>query len=53
MRIGVVVDTTLGGFVLWLEADSAVQLAGQLVTIVESREVLRERYLQREAEATP
>ncbi|HSS24739.1 MAG TPA: hypothetical protein VLL82_10135 [Mycobacterium sp.] len=51
--IGVVVDTTMGSFALWLEADNAVQLAGQLVGIVENREVLRERYLQRELEAQP
>ncbi len=41
-------DTTLGGFVLWLQADNAVQLAGQLVTIVENRDRLREAYAERE-----
>lgn len=41
--VGVVVDTTLGGFVLWLATEHAVQLAGQLVTIVDNRDLLRER----------
>ena len=45
--IGVVLDTTAGGFALWLGADDAVALAGQIVTIVENLETLRERYLQR------
>jgi hypothetical protein len=45
--VGVVVDTTLGGFVLWLAADNAVQLAGQLVTIVENRDRLRDAYARR------
>lgn len=45
--IGVVMSTTLGEFAVWLEADTAVELAGQLVEIVEHREMLRERYLQR------
>ncbi len=46
--VGVVLQTTLGAFAVWLEADSAVQLAGQLVTIVEHRDMLRERYIERE-----
>jgi hypothetical protein len=45
--IGVVVDTTLGQFAIWLLAENAVALAGQLVTIVVNREVLRERYAER------
>lgn len=45
--IGMVVDTTLGQFAIWLPADNPVQLAGQLVTIVENREMLRERYIKR------
>ncbi len=45
--IGVVLDTTTGRFALWLEADDAVQLAGQIVAIVENLETLRERYAQR------
>ncbi len=45
--VGVVVDTTLGGFVLWLAADNAVQLAGQLVMIVENRDRLRDAYARR------
>jgi len=47
-----VVDTTLGGFVLWLQADNAVQLAGQLVTILENRDRLREAYAERERAMT-
>ncbi len=45
--IGVVTETTLGSFVLWLAAENAVQLAAQLVTIVENREELRARYTER------
>ena len=45
--VGVVVDTTLGGFVLLLAADNAVQLAGRLVTIVENRDGLRDAYARR------
>jgi hypothetical protein len=47
--IGVVTSTELGQFVLWLQADDAVKLSGQLVTIVENREMLRERYDERAA----
>jgi hypothetical protein len=45
--IGVVVDTTLGGFALWLQSDTAIQLVGQLVQILENRDALRERYAER------
>lgn len=46
--IGVVTNTTIGAFVLWLAAGDAMQLVGQLVDILENREVLREKYAQRE-----
>jgi hypothetical protein len=45
--VGVVVDTTLGQFALWLQSDTAIQLAGQLVQILENREALRARYTGR------
>jgi hypothetical protein len=49
--IGIILDTALGGFAVWLPMASAVGLAGQLVDIAENRGALRERYLQRELEA--
>ena len=45
--IGIVLDTALGAFAVWLPMASAVGLAGQLVDIAEKREALRARYLQR------
>ncbi len=46
--------TSLGEFAVWLEAGNAVQLAGQLVTtIVENREMLRERYTERRLAESP
>ena len=49
--VGMVVDTTVGGFVLWLDLDNndAVQLAAQLVDIAENRDQLRRRYAERTA----
>ena len=47
--VGVVVRTTLGGFVLWLELGDAIQLAGQVVEIAENRGALRERYAELKA----
>jgi hypothetical protein len=46
--IGIVLDTALGVFAVWLPMASAVGLAGQLVDIAGNAEALRERYLQRE-----
>ncbi len=51
--LGIVVDTTLGQFAMWLGLGDAVQLAGQVVEIAEHREVLRERYAQRAVDAPP
>jgi hypothetical protein len=45
--VGVVMSTALGEFAIWLPAENAVQLAGQLVDIVENRQMLRERYIER------
>ena len=45
--VGVVLDTALGRFAMWLPLPTAIALAGQLVAIAEDREVLRERYAQR------
>lgn len=50
--VGIIVLTAaLGGFVLWLDLDTAVMLAGQLVTIAENAETLRGEYAQRAADA--
>ncbi len=46
--VGIILDTALGKFAVWLPMASAVGLAGQLVDIAENREALRQRYLQRE-----
>jgi hypothetical protein len=45
--IGIVLDTPLGRFAVWLPMASAIGLAGHLVEIAENREALHERYLQR------
>ena len=45
--IGVVLETALGAFAVWLPVASAVGLAGQLVEIVEKRDELRAAYVQR------
>ena len=46
--VGVITDTAqLGSFVLWLQFDGAVQVAGQLVSIVEDRKRLRDEYTKR------
>lgn len=42
--IGIVLDTALGGFAVWLELPTAVQLAAQLVEIAEHADTLRQRY---------
>jgi hypothetical protein len=46
--IGVVMDTSLGGFVVWMPLPTTVQLAAQLVAIAEDREALRQRYIERQ-----
>jgi hypothetical protein len=43
----VVIETALGRFAMWLTSDTAVALAGHLVQILENREALRERYVER------
>jgi hypothetical protein len=50
--VGIVLDTTLGGFAMWLELDNAIALAAQLVTIAEKREQLRAEYLERASNPT-
>jgi hypothetical protein len=45
--VGIVLDTTLGRFAVWLPLPSAVGLAGQLVGIAENADQLRIEYLQR------
>ncbi len=45
--IGLVLDTALGHFCVWLPLESAVALAGQLVDIAENREELRLEYVER------
>jgi hypothetical protein len=45
--IGVVLETALGRFAVWLPMASAVGLAGQLVDIADNAEQLRTAYLQR------
>jgi hypothetical protein len=45
--IGVVMETTLGAFAIWLPMASAVGLAGQLVDIAENADHLRLQYLER------
>jgi hypothetical protein len=49
--VGVVLDTTLGGFAMWLELDNALQLAAQLVAIAENRDRLATAYTAREIQA--
>ena len=51
--IGIVLDTALGTFAVWLPMASAIGLAGQLVDIAENREALRAAYLQRELATQP
>lgn len=51
--VGVLMDTTAGGFCVWLPANSAVQLAAQLVEVVENVGVLRERYAERRFAESP
>ena len=51
--IGMVVDTTLGGFVVWLQLENALQLASHLVEIIGRREALRERYTERALAESP
>ncbi len=41
------------GFVLWLAADNALQLAGHLVEILENRDLLRARYTERRLAESP
>jgi hypothetical protein len=48
-----VVDTTLGGFVVWLQLENALQLASHLVEIIGRREALRERYTERALAESP
>jgi hypothetical protein len=45
--VGIVADTTLGRFAMWLALPAAVQLAGQLVDIAENRDELRAAYVGR------
>jgi hypothetical protein len=45
--VGIVLETTLGDFAVWLPLPSAVQLAAQLVEIAEDAEELRTDYLER------
>jgi hypothetical protein len=49
--VGVVLETTLGGFAMWLELADAVQLAAQLVSIAENRDRLAAAYTAREIHA--
>lgn len=45
--VGIVLETTLGKFAVWLPMASAVGLAGQLVDIAGRRDELRTAYLER------
>jgi hypothetical protein len=45
--VGIVLETTLGGFAVWLPLPSAVRLAGQLVDIAENADQLRSAYVER------
>ncbi len=42
--LGVVIDTAIGKFAMWLQLPAAVQMAAQVVALAEDREQLRERY---------
>jgi hypothetical protein len=50
--VGLVLDTTLGKFAVWLPLPSAVTLASQLVDIAGNAEALRAAYTQRQAGLT-
>jgi hypothetical protein len=45
--VGIVLDTTLGEFAVWLPLPSAVQLASQLVDIADDADRLRDAYVKR------
>lgn len=45
--VGIVLETTLGKFAVWLPMQSAIGLAGQLVEIAENADELRLDYLER------
>jgi hypothetical protein len=51
--VGVVLDSTLGRFAVWLPLAAAVAMASQLVDIAGNAEALRAAYTRRQAGLTP